>query len=192
MGYSKEHVEATRARILEVAGNLMRKRGLSGASLGQIMKSAGLTHGGFYAHFTSKDELFETVAGEQFDFYNQLKKLNDNPEFADVNRAAFAASYYLDRNNSERVANACTMASATQDIARSRWKVKSAFTQAFQRLVSEFKKAMGKTDESSEQAAYAALASCVGGLILSRALEDDEISEKLLAACKANVEQLVA
>ena len=73
MGYPPEHKQQTHARIVESARRLWKEKGYANVSIGQIMKAAGLTHGGFYAHFKSKDELFVEAAlgiGSTVDFTN--------------------------------------------------------------------------------------------------------------------------
>ncbi len=193
MGYSQEHIEQTRARILLEAGRLMRRHGHSGVSIPQIMGAANLTHGGFYAHFKSKDKLFEAMVGEDFDFTNQLNKLQDMTALEGKNRAEIAASYYLDPSKSNKVAPACTLASSSQDVARSNVATKKAFTRGFKRLVRAFSVATGKKQtKKREERSMAALATCVGGLIISRALEDRELAAELLNACLDNVRSLSA
>ena len=189
MGYSQEHIDDTRNRILAAAGRLLRRHGYAGVSVAKIMSAAGLTHGGFYAHFKSKEELFSAMVGEEFDFTNQLRKLSDVPNVADNARAAVASNYYLDPKNSDRVAPACTLASSTQDVARAKAKTKKAFTRSFKSLLDEYEAAIGTTEGKPEmrQRALAAIATCVGGLVLSRALAEKDLASELLNACKDSV-----
>jgi AcrR family transcriptional regulator len=64
MGYSPEHSEATRRRVIDAAGHLFRKLGYDGASIDEIMSRAGLTRGAFYQHFKSKADLFAAAVGQ--------------------------------------------------------------------------------------------------------------------------------
>ncbi len=193
MGYSKEHVERTRSEILDAAGRLMRARGVAGVSVSQIMSEAGLTHGGFYAHFKSKEALFEEVVGQDFDFRNQLDNLANRPDLADKNRALIASEYYLDPAMSEKVAKACTMAASAQEVARSKPGTKAAFGRALRRLVKTFSASTGGKADTTipESNAMAAIATCVGGLVLARSLSDQQQIEDLLAACASNARDLV-
>ena len=187
MGYSKEHIAETRRLILDEAGRLMRKHGYGGVSVAKIMSAAGLTHGGFYAHFKSKEELFDAMLGEDFDFTNQLRTLSERAPGGE--RAAVAARYYLDPDNADKVAPACTLASSSQDVARGRRKTRAAFTKSFRALLEEFEQGMGEPTKNAERRpdALAALATCVGGLVIARALSDKPLVEELLRACQDSV-----
>ncbi|MEM7501663.1 MAG: TetR/AcrR family transcriptional regulator [Pseudomonadota bacterium] len=188
MGYSKEHIAETRRLILDEAGRLMRKHGYGGVSVAKIMSAAGLTHGGFYAHFKSKEELFDAILREDFDFTNQLRRLSALAP-SEGTSAAVAARYYLDPNNADKVAPACTLASSSQDVARGRRKTRAAFTKSFRALLEEFEQGMGEPTKNAERRpdALAALATCVGGLVIARALSDKPLVEELLRACQDSV-----
>ncbi len=188
MGYSKEHIEETRRLIIDEAGRLMRKHGYGGVSVAKIMSAAGLTHGGFYAHFKSKEHLFEAMLGEDFDFTNQLRKLNAT-DVGEETGAAIATRYYLDPANTDKVAPACTLASSSQDVARGRRKTRAAFTKSFRSLVEEFEEAMGNRAQGATRRsdALAAIATCVGGLVVARAINDKSLVEELLRACQDSV-----
>ncbi len=191
MGYSQQHIDATRQRILAAAGRLMRERGYGGVSIAQIMAASGLTHGGFYAHFKSKEELFEAMVGEPFDFTNQLNRLLGEDPSSDINTALMASTYYLSPANIDQVGPACTLASSTQDVARAAPSVKQAFTGRFKQLSAAYEKALGKAPAKKNRAvALAALATCVGGLTIARSLSDDALESELLSACLAAVERL--
>ena len=73
MGYSAEHVRRTRRRILDSAARVFRRVGYEAAGIDEIMAGAGLTRGGFYAHFASKAELFEAVIGDDLEFAERLR-----------------------------------------------------------------------------------------------------------------------
>ncbi|MEM7269544.1 MAG: helix-turn-helix domain-containing protein, partial [Pseudomonadota bacterium] len=77
MGYTAEHVASTKARIIKAAGREFRRVGYEAAGIDKIMSEAGLTRGGFYAHFKSKADLFAAVMAEPFDFANQINQLHN-------------------------------------------------------------------------------------------------------------------
>ncbi|MEM7138176.1 MAG: TetR/AcrR family transcriptional regulator [Myxococcota bacterium] len=191
MGYSQEHINKTRRKILEEAGRLMRQRGYHGVSIGAIMEAAELTHGGFYAHFDSKEQLFEAMAAEDFDFTNQVRRLLESDKFDRTNRAVFAAENYLDPSRTDKMWRACTMAASSQDVSRAGERAQEGFTERFRTLANAFSEAMGgRASKKRDAAALAALATCIGGLTLAQALTDDELSEALLGACLDNVKSL--
>ncbi|MEM7282582.1 MAG: TetR/AcrR family transcriptional regulator, partial [Pseudomonadota bacterium] len=179
-------------QILDEAGRQMRMFGFGGVSIGKIMSKLGLTHGGFYAHFKSKAALFDAMLGQDFDFTIQLNRLKKIKDLSDSNRALLASTYYLDPSNSSKVAPACTLASSTQDAARQGLNSRKSFTTSFRRLLAEYQDALPeKTDERKRKTALTALATCVGGLVLARALADKELEAELLNACSDEVVRLV-
>ncbi|MGH0031221.1 MAG: TetR family transcriptional regulator [Myxococcota bacterium] len=175
MGYTKEHTRATRERILDSAARLFRRDGYDAARIDEIMAGAGLTRGGFYAHFRSKADLFAAYVGRELDFGRQLARVG----------ADQALDFYLSPGNRRRVARGCTVVSNAADVARSTPQARRAFTRAFAGMRDAFREAAdGAGADAPEDAALAAVATCVGGVVLGRALADEALVERLLAACR--------
>jgi len=103
MGYSKAHSERTKARILDSAAALFRSQGFEAASIDEIMAGAGLTRGGFYQHFASKEALFAEYVARELDFGRQLRQARD-PDADAPEDVASALDFYLSPGNRERVA----------------------------------------------------------------------------------------
>ena len=178
MGYSKQHVAATRRRILQSAGRLFRRHGYQGVGIDRIMEDAGLTRGGFYAHFKSKDDLLRAVmAEEELEFTQQLR---DRREAGD---ARAAIDYYLDPRNRTRIGRGCTMVANAPDLARAGAATRKAFGEGFGGLVDEFE-ALAEGAPDARERALAAVATCIGGVTIARALGDDATALELLAACR--------
>ncbi len=192
MGYSKTHIAETRKRIVETAGRLFRKRGRASVTVSEVMAAAGLTHGGFYAHFRSKSDLFDVTIAEDFDFTKQLQRLVSAPELNGRNVATLAAKYYLEPENAKKVAAACTMTSSASDVAVSGRATRKRYTSAFERLLKLLEKSTRRRQSAQrERDCLSALAICVGGLTLARAIDDPALAHKLLSACQnAAVDQL--
>lgn len=182
MPYSKDHVKAVRQRILDCAGKLFRERGYEGVGIDAIMAEAGLTRGGFYAHFKSKVDLFAHMAGERFDFANQLKRLEETPPEGVADRTAFAMSYYLNAENRELNAAACTMASSAVDVARGGPAAKAAFGARVQEVARGIDELRKQDFHGKDQGnATADLCLAVGALVLSRGCNED-VAQTILAA----------
>ena len=189
MGYSAEHVERTRSRILVSAARQFRRHGYDAANIDEIMAGAGLTRGGFYAHFRSKADLFAAVLGEELEFAARLREARASSPEAPEAGALEAIRYYLDPNHLGKIATGCTMVASAGDIARAPKRARAAFTAGFDDLVAEFEAAARSA--RARPRALAAVATCMGGVALARTLTDDALSEALLDACREAVEDVL-
>lgn len=189
MGYSQEHIEKTKNRIIDRAGKMFRSAGYNGVGIDKIMNAAGLTRGGFYAHFRSKAHLFEAVIADDFDFTRQLRRLSRDQSEKTANRALFAIQHYLGTDTRDHVGSACTMASSAIDVSGAGRETKAAFENRLADLISELKILFQKDGVEKTDADLRSLISmCVGGLILSRACNDD-MAAQILGACKSSIEK---
>ena len=182
MGYSKQHTRETRARILEAASAAFRRDGYDAARIDDIMAGAGLTRGAFYAHFKSKAELFRAYVGQELDFGRQLRRATVEEPLG----AAAALDFYLTPGNRKNVAAGCTVVSNAADVARAPARTRRAFTRAFDGMRAAFRDVAADT-ENPDAAGLSAIATCIGGVVLARALSDETTVEELLAACRAAV-----
>jgi TetR/AcrR family transcriptional repressor of nem operon len=183
MGYTPAHRKATRERILESAAQLFRTRGYDAASIDDIMSGAGLTRGGFYLHFDSKEDLFAAYVGRELDFGRQVRQAMERRPEAPLRGAGEALDFYLTPGHRKRIAKGCTIVSNAADVARSSAKARRAFTRAFEGMRQEFTGVAEGADDP-DAAALAAIATSVGGVVLARALSDEALVERLLAACR--------
>jgi len=122
---TREQAAANRERILEVAGTLFRQHGYDGIGVAEIMKQAGLTHGGFYGHFASKDELAAEITGRVLGRPGWTERLtrSANPTFGDVVRG------YLSTRHRDDAGRGCLFAALASDVVRQPKPVRHAFTQ---------------------------------------------------------------
>jgi AcrR family transcriptional regulator len=183
VGYTAAHREATRERILDSAARLFRSDGYDKASIDDIMAGAGLTRGGFYLHFRSKEDLFAAYVGRELDFGRQLRMAMERRPEAPRTGAGEALDFYLTPGNRRRVAKGCTIVSNAADVARSSPRARRAFTRAFEEMRGEFREVAAESPEP-DAAALAAIATCVGGVVLARALADEALIGQLLDACR--------
>lgn len=183
MGYTKEHSAATREKILDSAAKLFRSRGYDAASIDDIMAGAGLTRGGFYQHFGSKQALFAAYVGRELDFGRQVRAARERDPDGPLGGAGEAIAFYLTPGNRSRIAKGCTIVANAADVARSGRTARRSFTRAFRDLQDEFASLAEETGEA-ESRGLAALATSVGGVVLARALEDETLVASLLEACR--------
>ena len=181
MPLSKEHKAETRERILERAGALFRRDGIDGVSVPALMKEAGLTHGGFYAHFGSKDELvaeiIERTLGTTSDYLAETARASDTPVDAVVD-AYIAAAH---RDHPER---GCAVAALGSEAARAAPVVRGAMARGIRRAAQRLGAALGLREEARDEA-LALYSSLVGAIVLARACGDDpELSDRILDICR--------
>jgi TetR/AcrR family transcriptional repressor of nem operon len=177
MRVSRQEAAANRERIVEAASRLFRDKGLDGVGVDAIMKEAGLTHGGFYGHFASKDALVaeatERAIARSSAWQDRLTSLG-----------GLAASYLSPRHCADR-ANGCPVAALGGDLARrgvSQRKVLAAgIAQQIERIAKLLKRG---TPASRRRRAIASYAGMVGALTLARAVDDPALAEEILVAAR--------
>ncbi|MEM9584234.1 MAG: TetR/AcrR family transcriptional regulator [Pseudomonadota bacterium] len=184
-------MKRTRQRILDQAGALFRRFGYRGVGIDKIMNAAGLTRGGFYAHFKSKSDLFVTVIAEDFNFTKQIVRLQKEPDGAPRNRALFAIRQYLNTATRDHIGGACTMAASAVDVAAADHEAKAAFEARLDDLLSGIGDLFREDGVALNRAElHAILATSVGGLVLARAC-NDRAAEDMLQASYALIERVV-
>lgn len=187
MGYSADHVASVRQRILDEANRLFRLQGYHKTSVNQIMENAGLTHGGFYAHFKSKEALFTQAMGQDLNFSLIAESLCQGDDGAE-NLAGLqqAVAYYLGFANQDKVGSGCTMVTLCPEIARMGEGTKQCYQDSFVKLVNQFQQMLG-----SREAALACIVQCVGGLTLARAMNSDNLAQELLQAAYQQAQRIM-
>lgn len=180
---------ATRERILESAGTRMKKHGIAGASVADVMGDLGLTVGGFYAHFDSKDDLVDQSLRRAMSERTQRLR---NPAYPGQwqERLRLFASRYLTRAHRDDAAGGCPMPSVAADAGRL-GAAQSAFTDEVAMLVDVLRGDQAKRNLQARAATLATIATCVGALTLARALGKSALSNEVLAAARAFVDQAV-
>lgn len=184
MRYEKGHKEETRRRIVESAARRFRKDGIEATGIAGLMAEAGLTHGGFYAHFPSKDDLVRSAVDTAM-----------KGTVADHAAAAAAARdeggdgleiivrRYLSRAHRDQPETGCAIASLAAELARSPAQTRAALAQDADELIALIASELsdpGATDARSRAAMVLAL--MVGALQLARTTPDEAASDALLSA----------
>ena len=171
----------TRERILDAATAALIQRGPIEPSVGEVMGAAGLTVGGFYAHFQSKDalllEAFRQLLGRRRQL---LRQLDDSLSAQD--RRVLAAAFYLSRKHRDAKGDACPLPSSLGEVSRLPEPFRSVLAEHIELMTAEL---AGSPEDADK--ALADLALMVGGLALARALSDGELSDRVLRAAKSAV-----
>jgi len=179
MRVTREQAAANREKVLHVAGTLFRQHGFDGIGVADIMKGAGLTHGGFYGHFPSKDDLAAEACARVLGNEGWVERLTGTlkPSFGALLRA------YLSAGHRDDPGHGCLIAALGSDAARQPRPVRRAFTDGFRARVDALLKLVpGRSETARRKKALATMAGLVGALILSRAVDDPALSDEILQA----------
>jgi TetR/AcrR family transcriptional repressor of nem operon len=167
---SREEAAQTRKRIVEAASCEFRKNGIVASGLNDLMKAAGLTHGGFYKHFESKDHLVAEACAEAVN--SLIERMEGQPTI----NAAVAA--YLSTRHRDNPASGCPLAAIGSELARTDKKAREAATDGFERLVGVL---AGKSDtEDARRRALVAVSTLIGALTMARVVNDPGLSAEIL------------
>lgn len=179
MKVSREQVALNRQKILEAAGRLFRARGFESVTVAEVMKAAGLTHGGFYGHFKSKDDLIaQTVA-------HALAA--SAPGESDLSRFADA---YLSSKHCADLAGGCATAGLGAETIRQSPEARAAMTAGLRGQIERLSRsAPGATAQERRQAAIGSWAAMVGAVILARLSDDPALSEEMLEQTRAWIDR---
>jgi len=175
--------EQTHDRILDVASRAIRRGGYRGIGVADIMKEAGLTHGGFYAHFDSRDTLMAEALAQMLE--DQIQRwLEMLPDTGPAERRVQAARGYLSRHNRNTGAERCPIPAIASEVERADPRIREVVAAHFDTWVSAL---TDKDEPDGRRHALAAVATMVGALTLARALGPTPFSDELLAAAKAAI-----
>jgi len=183
MSYTEEHKRETKERIVQSARRLFNRKGLNHVSIKEIMQEAGLTHGGFYHHFSSKDELY-VEAVDSYSCCNPTEKWDDvevDLSAAPDELASQMIDAYLSRGHLEDVDWQCPMIALPSDVARASPVLKQAYERAVLAMVEVFS---GKNVLESRERALSIVAVCVGGMVLARTLDNVELATEIRDAAR--------
>ena len=186
MKVTREQAAQNRERIVEAAAQLFRERGFEGIGVADLMKEAGLTHGGFYGHFASKDDLIAEASVRALT--RSLALLSDVGERASDDALSAVAGAYLARSHRDNPGAGCLLAALGPDVSRQGPAVRRAATDhlrsAFDLLA---KLVRGTSKAARRQKAISTYATLVGAMVLARAVDDRALSQEILDAGRASV-----
>jgi TetR/AcrR family transcriptional regulator, transcriptional repressor for nem operon len=172
---SREHMAENRVRILTEAARLFRDKGFESVTVAQVMKAAGLTHGAFYGHFASKDDLIaETTA-------HALKASSLN--IRSFNRLLEA---YLSPQQRDNPSAGCPTAAFASDVRRQTAEAREAMSAGIASQVAQITTALDKQGvKDARSAAIGSWSAMVGAMILARSIEDTALSDEILKETRA-------
>jgi len=186
MRVSREKAAEHRDRIIDAAGALFRAKGFGGIGVADIMKAADLTHGGFYGHFASKDDLVaqasrRTMVRAATNWTKLVEAAPDDPYAA-------LLQHYLSPKHRDDPGKGCAFAALGNDAARSGKIVRKAFAEGLAPLIDILAQSISgksipdKSKAARRRKAVAAMATLVGALTLARAVEGTPLSDETLEA----------
>lgn len=182
MKVSRAQAEENRERILDNAAELFRERGFDGIGLNDLMQAAGLTRGGFYGHFESKDDLAAQATQRALEANReQWKKQTDR------SLQAWVKTYLSDAHR-DHLGAGCGLVALAGDAARGGPAVKEVFADGVAHLVATLQAQMPAADPAvKHEQALAMLSTLVGALLLSRAVGDVPLSRELREAARKSL-----
>jgi TetR/AcrR family transcriptional repressor of nem operon len=182
MRYSREHKLETHARIVKKASVRLREKGAHGIGVADLMKDAGLTHGGFYAHFDSREalviEAFTHAMDRSTERWRRLAEQTP-PE----KRLAMIVNTYLTPLHRDDPGHGCSIPALGAEIARESPKTRRAFAGRLEQMIDTLAAQLpGVPRKAARKQAMAAIATMMGTLVLARVAGNGDFSDELLGA----------
>jgi len=177
---SRAATERSRARIIDEAGKMVRARGVEGASVADVMQAAGMTHGGFYKHFESKDELLAQAAAAAFAEVQGRFDRRAASKGAEAARSAYVAEY-LSAKHIAHPELGCPVAAFGADAGRRPEALARAFSEGVGALIERM---AGEGGSRSE--AIGKLLVLVGAVVAARAVGEGPLRKEILAAARGD------
>jgi TetR/AcrR family transcriptional repressor of nem operon len=182
MRYSADRKKETRAAIIQAASKVFKEIGFQSGSIDKVMDKAGLTAGGFYAHFPSKDQLFaETLSKAFTDAEAMLESgLDDSDDAAWMNNFL---RRYMSRAHRKEILRGCAIPPLVSEVSRANQPAKQALENYFRSWRSKIKSKLASKQENSQRDATALIAMCLGAMSLARAVSDETLADEILEDC---------
>jgi TetR/AcrR family transcriptional repressor of nem operon len=182
MRYSREHKQETHARIVRKASVRLREKGAHGVGVADLMKEAGLTHGGFYAHFPSRDALLNEAFAYAVDRSGEhWHKICD--QLPPEKRLATLIDSYLTPLHRDNPGHGCVMASLGAEIARESARTRKAYAAKLEQMIDRIAEQIPDLPrKAARKQAAATLATLMGTIVLSRIAGNSGFSDEILAA----------
>lgn len=182
MRYSREHKQETHDRIVRKASVRLREKGAHGIGVADLMKEAGLTHGGFYAHFDSREALvMEAFAYAMDRSMEHWRKLTD--EATPEKRLALVAESYLSTLHRDNPGTGCSIPALGAEIARESPKARKAFAGKLDEMIEQLADYIPNLPrKAARKQAIATLATMAGTMLLARIAGSSELSDEVLKA----------
>ncbi|CAN7771300.1 TetR/AcrR family transcriptional regulator [Caballeronia sp. LjRoot34] len=193
MGYSQAQKAESRQRVLDTAARQIREHGLEALGVADCMRRAGLTHGAFYGHFSSRDALI-IAALEQAMTRGQTRVMSRAADAAKHSKTPFEAivDAYLHPAHADNPGTGCALCALAGDTVHATADVKALYTTHLRQLADQLTQAAGAGEGNADETGSEALglgvaATIVGAITLARAVDDHELALSILTAAHALV-----
>jgi TetR/AcrR family transcriptional repressor of nem operon len=187
MRYSDTHKSETHAKLVRLAGRALREKGPEGLAVGELMQAAGLTHGGFYAHFKSKDALLvEALEG----VFEESKRTFPGGTDGLAPRDALARyiDLYVSSAHRDNRSRECPIVALNSDLPRQSKEFRAAFDSGLRALLSRLTDLIKAADINDGEALAASVQSAMAGAVaVSRLVSDRRLSDELLKSARASI-----
>lgn len=182
MPYSPDHKQQSRIKILDSAFSCFAQKGFNNTSIDEIMEQANMTRGAFYAHFTSKSELYEQamLAGAHNSPISKSKP--DNIKDQDWIHQLIKG--YLSEHHIQQKSPSCPLAFLVTDVAVREAPVRKTYTRIFAGMNNSLGKRLKTVRENDKQQVYAITSMLIGAVAICRALDDRKLRKTVLTACE--------
>jgi TetR/AcrR family transcriptional regulator, transcriptional repressor for nem operon len=182
MRYSKEHKQETHARIVKKASVRLREKGAHGIGVADLMKEAGLTHGGFYAHFDSREALVIEAFGYAMDRAAEHWR-NMAAEIAPEKRLSAIVDSYVSATHRDDPGRGCAVPTLGAEIARESAKTRKAFSAKLDQMIDLVADQIPDVPrKTARRLAMGTMATMMGALVMSRVAGSGELSDEILAS----------
>jgi TetR/AcrR family transcriptional repressor of nem operon len=187
MPYTPEHKAETRKRIVQSARRLFNRHGFAGVSIDEIMADAGLTRGGFYNHFDTKEELYAEVVTEVLNCRpaERWPELTIDLDAPSVVLARQIVTAYLSRQHLEDREGTCPLVALPSDVARGGEPVRRAYRLVLEAMVGHLEKGLYAQGPGARTQALAIASLCIGGMVVARAIDNPDLAQEIREAAKA-------
>ena len=195
MLYTPAHKEKTRKRIVSSARRLFIVKGYSEVSIDEVMADAGLTRGGFYNHFKNKEQLFAEAIATYMECQTESGAAKDFVDFTlpPQQLAHRFVDAYLSQHHLGDQNGMCPLIALPSDVGRSGPDVKAGYQKLFEGMVRIFEQSLKPSHgQDAHQRALALAATCVGGMVLARAIGDPDLSGSIRDAAHAAAKETLA
>ena len=190
MGHSKAEKAQSRKRILAAAATRIRESGLDGVSVGEIMKSVNLTHGGFYGHFESRAHLIAAALEQALAEGEQASAAHAGERGAMTVKSI--VNSYLSPVHRDHPSSGCAMPTLAGEVGRAEPEVRAIMAQQLAKSFAVLEEALGEAGQEAEQFAASAWSMMVGAMMISRVFADDPMADQVLAHARNSILKLAA
>ncbi|TGQ71598.1 MAG: TetR/AcrR family transcriptional regulator [Mesorhizobium sp.] len=191
MRVTRSQAEQNRQTVIDVASRLFRERGFDGIGVKDLMEGAGLTQGGFYKQFASKDDLVAQASRRALE--SAAKRWSAAVAAHPEDPFGAVIDFYLSTGHREEKMDGCPVVALGSDVARQGFEVKASFEAGIREYLEMLGSWVGKAGgEETGGKAMAVLSTMVGAVVLSRAVNDPDLARAFLDAATVQVREAVA